>query len=552
MNTARTAPSLLFGALLVLADTSCSEPDRQVAEGSATESSADIDGDSEADVGSSDTQDPRADASTSGESAAEAPVESSGDGAADSSSTSGGESTSGQDAGAETSSGSVSDDGSGEASAESEVFPMSCALEVRSSELAAIETVGVVTFTTDWIDLTSAEIHFGKTTDYGMVAPVDLEAPDYRTLLLGMTQSSTYNYRIVVRRDDEVCASENQTIQTGTLTQTGLGMASTSPGAAEGFIIAVRGGDAIIFDKEGELVWAHTFPGGVLGGMGIFRAHLSWDGRSVLARDLGPFDAGIGGTFHRIDLDGTGATSFDVPGGDHHDFAVIPGGFAYLAKENAGECDHIFTVDEDGGNSQHIVDLNDVFGQGFAPGDGGVSEGDLCHCNVIHYSSDGDFYTVSDRNKDAVVFVSGDGSIIATVGQDPAEMTWAKHIQAEGANSTWRVQHGHHWYADDKLIVFSNDSAGGSALLHYTLGETMAALDWSYSMAGNSDTQGDAQALPNGNFLVTASNAGVIHEIDANRNLISAYATRGEAGGVLGGFGYAWHHPTLYGPPAGR
>jgi hypothetical protein len=423
---------------------------------------------------------------------------------------------------------------------------VTCSIDVLGAALTDVATVAAVTFATDLTDVTAAEIQFGPTTDYGLVAPVNLASADYRTLLLGMTQSTTYNFRVVVSNADGICESENQTIDTGTLSQSPLASAMTSEGAAEGFIFTSHGSDVIIFDKQGELVWGHTFPGMV------FSAMMSFDGQYVFARDSGPFDSGSGGTIYRVNIDGSDSQTFDVPGGDHHDFAPVPGGFAYIAKQQAGECDHIYKVDVDGQNQEDVIDLINVFGHFTAQG----MSRELCHCNRIHYSSDGDFFTISDREKDAVAFINGDGSVITTVGATPAD-DWAQHIQAEGAGTTWRVQHGHHWYADDKLLVFTNGEMGGgsSSVLHYTLNGNTATLDWQYSDAGNSSTQGDVQHLPNGNFLITASNAGVIHEIDADRNLVGSYTAGGGGGGMGGpggGLGYSIHRPTLYGPPPGR
>jgi len=71
-------------------------------------------------------------------------------------------------------------------------MPTDCTVTVTRSELSPyIATVGIVSFTSSWQNPTSAEIHFGPDTDYGLVAPVDLTEDGYRTLLLGMTQNRT-------------------------------------------------------------------------------------------------------------------------------------------------------------------------------------------------------------------------------------------------------------------------------------------------------------------------------------------------------------------------
>jgi len=425
-----------------------------------------------------------------------------------------------------------------------------CTVNVMTSEVADIATVGVVTFSADLPGITSAQIQFGKDTSYGQAAPVNLDAADYRTLLLGMTQDSTYNYRIAVSDGSQVCYSDNQTLETGSLDVDDLADVSIGEGAPSGFIVTSRGSDVIIFNEAGELVWGHSFGGG------IFSAQMSWDGQYMFARDTGPFDAASGGTFRRVGMDGSGEETMDAPGGDHHDFTAIPEGIAYIGKTAAGECDQVFIASNDITDGEPLFDTWQIFEYFTSEnGGGGGGQGELCHANRIHYFAESDIFTVSDRNKDAIAIFERDGTPITSIGTTPSG-GWTQHIQAEGAGSDWQAQHGHHFYADDKLLVFTNEGDGGSAMLHYTIDGGSATLDWSYTAAGTSRTQGDVQYLPNGTFLVTASNAGTIHLLDASQNLISSYTAAagggGGMGGGMGGFGYTWFRPTLYGPPPSR
>lgn len=465
-------------------------------------------------------------------------------------STSGGvvSTTSGSATGASATSGTGGTGGGGDDNGETSQLDglpeTACTITVLSSDIAQIQTVGVVTFSTDFPGVSIAEIAFGQDTSYGMIAPVNLGASDYRTLLLGMTQNGTFNYRIAVSDGSQVCYSENQTIETGTLDVDGLTEASTEASAASGFIVTRRGSDAIIFNKDGDLVWGYSFDGQV------FTAGMSWDGQYMFGRDAGPFDAGSGGTFYRVGMDGSGAATLEAPGGDHHDFTPIPGGIAYLGKTAAGECDQVFTASNDLTDGSPAFDTWQIF-QYFADAGGGNTR-ERCHANRIRYLADLDVFTVSDRNKDAIAVFQADGTPITSVGTAPSD-GWSQHIQAEGAGSSWQAQHGHDYYADDKLLIYTNDADGGSAMLHYTISGGDAILDWTYTGAGASMTQGDVQFLPNGNFLVTASNSGTIHELDPEQNLISSYsAGSGMGGGMNGGFGYTVHRPTLYGPPPGR
>jgi len=172
-----------------------------------------------------------------------------------------------------------------------------------------------------------------------------------------------------------------------------------------------------------------------------------------------------------------------------------------------------------------------------------------CHVNAIRYYEDTDSFSVSDREKDAIAFISSKGEVLGSVGATPTGST-PNHAKAEGADSTtsstWRVQHGHDQYEPNKLVLWSNGSfmGGTSKVLHYTISGATAKLDWQYSGTGNSPTLSDAQHLPNGNFLLTNSQTGAVHEIDASAKLVQSF------GGLSKG--YSHHRPTLYGPPPGR
>jgi hypothetical protein len=420
----------------------------------------------------------------------------------------------------------------------------SCAVTVTSSEVSSeIPTVGIVRFDTDLSGLTTAEIHFGLDRDYGLVAPVDLAAEGYRTLVLGMIQDRTYHYRVAVSDGASVCYGDDQTIETGSLNTTALAEATTSDGAAPGFIVTARDGTAVIYDKQGELVWAYDL-------FNVFSVQMSWDGRYMIGRDAGPFDLAEGGVFYRLEMDGSNFETLDAPGGDHHDFTAIPGGIAYLAKTDEGQCDSVYEASIDIVDGAPSFDTWQIY-QYFP--DVGATEGtEVCHANRLHYSLEQDLYTISDRNKDAIAIFARNGSPITSIGRTPLG-DWTQHIQAEnaGPGEDWHVQHGHHFYADDKLVVFSNDSTGGALVLHYTLSGSNASLDWKYGGAGFSTIQGDVERLPNGNFLVTANLGDIVELGPDGQTEVSRYVLGG-AIGPLYGFTYSRHRPSLYGAPAPR
>jgi hypothetical protein len=86
------------------------------------------------------------------------------------------------------------------------------ASQVKAS---APTTVGIVTWSTTAPGITSAEIDFGLDTTYGMVAPVDLERTDYRTVLVGMKPEKTYHFRVVASDGTTTYASEDHLLATG-------------------------------------------------------------------------------------------------------------------------------------------------------------------------------------------------------------------------------------------------------------------------------------------------------------------------------------------------
>jgi len=409
----------------------------------------------------------------------------------------------------------------------------------RSEVSPHVATVGIVSFTTDLIAPTAAEIHFGRDTSYGLVAPVDLTAEGYRTLLLGMTENRTHHYRVAVSDGTSVCYGEDRAIETGSLGSRALAQASTREGAAPGFIVTSRDQEAVIFNEQGELVWAYPM-------WNVFTVHMSWDGQYLIGRDPGPFDLGDTGIFYRVRMDGSDLAVLDAPGGDHHDFAAIPGGIAYLAKAREGECDRVYEASLELTDGVPVFDTWQIY-QHFA--DEGEVEGTaICHANRLHYWGAGEGYTVSDRNKDAIAVFARDGTPITSIGKAPTG-DFGPHVQAEGAGlgGDWHVQHGHDLYADDKLVVFSNESSGGSAILHYTIRGDSAALDWRYAGAGPSMIQGDVERLPNGNFLVTANLSGTIVEVAPDDQTEVRRFVLGEPIGPLYGFGYSSHRPSLYG-----
>ena len=425
--------------------------------------------------------------------------------------------------------------------------PVTCTITPTVTPATDMPLVGVATFSTNLAGAERAIIQFGKTSTYTLEAPVNWGAANHRTLVLGMPANTEVHYRVVVIQGNNACVGPDATYRTGANLTGAPGNKTPTRGPstatpAPGFIIAVDNPHAYIVSHTGEVVWAHKFP------KALTHAVMSFDGQYMYARDVGPFNASSGGSIYRVSMDGSGEMLLNVSGGHHHDVVATPTGIAYPGKQMAGQCDCIFTANADGSNSRCLVNLDVVFGK-FNTGPGGAAM-EECHVNAIRYYKDTDTFSVSDREKDAIAFFSSSGQLLGSVGATPASTT-PNHAKAQGADSTtssaWRVQHGHDWYATNKLLVWSNGifQGGTSRVLHYTINGATATLDWQYSATGNSPTLSDVQRLPNGNVLATASQSGNVHEFDSTaRQLVQSFSALSK--------GYSCHRPTLYGPPPGR
>jgi len=205
-----------------------------------------------------------------------------------------------------------------------------CTITPTATISTKIGTVGIVTFTTDLANPTSAHIDFGLDTKYGLQAPVDLAAASYRTLLLGMKQSKTYHYRIVVANASGQCTGADSTLVTKTLPN---GLPTLTVSAASGttaggyvnscFFQGMGGGSAtgaFILDADGEYVWVYGS-----GEMG--RAEMSYDGKYMYYASVNAQESQTS-AMHRVTMDGLTEENLSTAvSGMHHDFttALPPG-----------------------------------------------------------------------------------------------------------------------------------------------------------------------------------------------------------------------------------
>jgi hypothetical protein len=402
----------------------------------------------------------------------------------------------------------------GTAGAGSAVFDIDITL-ASEVDPAAPGTVGIVTWSVDVATLVAARIEFGLDTSYGMTAPVDLTSADYRTLLLGMKPARTYHVRVVAEDASATYTSEDLTVETGPATDlVPLESFSVLNEAARerGFIVAsywMGMGSSVpfILDADGEVVW--WFEGGP---SGIARAVMSADGKNMWLTPA----SNAGGALVRVSMDTLESETYsDVVAS--HDITPVSGETMAYIEYGESDCDSIFEIDPTG-TTQEIFESQ------------GVVETNGCHGNALRYSKAEDVYTYSDVSQDILVI------------DRQGEVLWRLSERTDQGNAAWGgTQHGHH-LLESSMLVYANRGGGSdvSSFIEFSLeGEELRR----YESGAFSANLGDVQRLPGGNTLITFSNDSLIHEIDAEDNLVL------EINGADSRFGYTLFRPTLYGEP---
>ena len=417
----------------------------------------------------------------------------------------------------------------------------SCSFDVEYELSTKIATVGIVRWTSDFDDIREARLEFGlPESETRFTAPVDLDTGEHRTLLLGMKGERRYDFRIVVSDGDAECVSRDFPITTRPLPNsipTLRREVYDADRVEPGFIVTSSGigslgeggsSPAFIVDSDGDVVWywLDTPPQ-------TSRANLDWSGARMWMLALNVI--GAAGEVSTVSMDGLD-TRTNIAGFEdtHHDFTVLPDGTITAIAHHAG-CSSIIERRPDGTTTTIVESVASLYKPGKAVF---VTSGDAeCHPNSIHYHPKDDSYTLSDRYVHAYVKFARSGELLWQLGgHDP--------LGASFDDAVWAVNHGHHVLDNGNFLVFSNGNAGEDArVLEYELDESTwhAERIWEYSGGVASPTLGDVQRLPGGNTLVTYSNAGVMHEVDPDGNLVQKLETES--------LGYTTFRTSLYGPP---
>jgi hypothetical protein len=412
---------------------------------------------------------------------------------------------------------------------------------------SAIGTVGIATWSLG-ATVDSAKIEFGRDqSKFELEAPVDLAADQHRTLLLGMKQDSTYYVRVTASGGGQTYVSQVASIKTGLLpnglpspeiTDTNASALYAGGGfntVCTGYtMMGFPGGDdtggtgvVFTFDRDGDLVWAYDLAGTV--GATCTRARMSIDGKYMWVGNFG--NTTTDGALMRISMDGLGTPYVYEHPGRSHDFAVLPDEhIVFFARDDGGSGmtpESIYELDPETSQAKllysELTDFGDVFDTR-----GG-------HTNQVNYVPELKAVSFSMYFINTIALISyPEGKLLAAFGGDKSTFP----------GMSWNGQHGHEVHSDHIDIFNNNGTNGGASVLRfkYDLQAKTATKELEYAPGLSSQAFGDVKELPNGNYFVTYSTAGVLHEIDASMKLLREVDT-GES------IGYAEHRATLYGKP---
>jgi hypothetical protein len=415
---------------------------------------------------------------------------------------------------------------------------------VNVTTSSAIPTVGIVTWSVN-LPIDSAVINFGRDqTNFEFQAPVDLTQANYRTLLLGMKQSTKYSLQISAQGGGNTYLSGVYTVTTGflpnglpvftvsdknasalyaggafTVNCTGLAESvtgTTNPASTSNY--------AFIFDKDGDLVWALNLASTVA--TNCTRARMSYDGQYMWAGNFA--NVSMMGALYRITMDGLGtAKTWSLPGRSH-DFSILPSGHVLFFQQDngggysAGMKEGPDSIKELNPDTSAVTVLYD---ETTAPG---------AHTNHANYVPELQAISFSMRHISTIGLISYPaGKLLATFGGTNTDF---------GAMS-WTIQHGHEVFSDH-IWVFNNTNGGTAHVLGFTydLSGKTATKTLDYDPGISCAAFGDVKELPNGNLWVTYSISGAFHEITQTGTLLRQVTTTTAVG-------YSEHRASLYGPP---
>jgi hypothetical protein len=234
---------------------------------------------------------------------------------------------------------------------------------------------------------------------------------------------------------------------------------------------------------------------------------------------------------HRVTMDGLIDEELsDEFGFQDHQMTILPDD-SLIFYGHDGACPDIRRRYPDG-TITTIVNAQDAHG----------SAG-MCHVNHIEYSPFDETLIFSDDFHNNYTKVTLDGELVWVLGGDTNMFT------GDGAN--WEREHGIDALSATRLLYFNNGPDIGNpegAQIHeleLDLTNMTATRVWTYAATPpiSNTVLGDVQRMPNGNTVIAYSAQGIVHEVDADQNLLQEIVWP-----IGGAFGYMIKRPTLYGP----
>jgi hypothetical protein len=428
-----------------------------------------------------------------------------------------------------------------------------CSITVKNASYStAIGSVGIVTWSTTLASVSEAQIDFGVDTNYGMTAPVDLTATDYRTVLLGMKNNhAPYHYRITAKSGSTTCTGTDQVFSANTATAPNnvnkRPTITTNNKSAlyggflvlEGYRLNSNGGDyAFILDADGDIVWWYQPSGyGTLSA-----AKMTYDGKSIwIANDNVPQ-----ATTHvgKLTMDGLTFTDYSSQFQNfNHDLAVLPDERVAFIAYGTNGCDDVKLRKTDG-TVTTLINSGKPFGNATA-----------CHCNAIQYDPNDQTVIVSEDDHSGYFKVDLQGTVKWVLNGG----TYNSFDKSGSGGTGWTGNHNLHVIGKDHLIIFNNGVSpgaggvpmGGTAVVReLTLNITNMTTteNWNYNPSPtiSNPVMGDVQRLENGNTVIVYSTAGTIHEVNSSKSLLQSIVWSGLSSA---GTGYFHKRKTLYGAP---
>jgi len=413
-----------------------------------------------------------------------------------------------------------------------------CTFTLSKNQISPkLATVGVVEWSLAGEAPTSAKIVYmlknaaSSLLNRGGEAPVSLDKPHYRTLLLGLKPSSNYAFHIEATRAGKTCISPDYALPMTGNFPTARPVTVTVAQAEKrrpGFIVTSSGttlpNSAFIIDADGAIVWWAPAP------ENPSRANLDYEGEAMWMISLNMINTG--GEMRYLSLDGERGQE-NIPGLEysHHDFTVLPGGRiaapVWVSPDIDPESDLVVRSPDGMLSTLFRIGRN-------------LYTSDAFHANALHYHPFDDSFTIADRNPNVFVKVSAMGTLAWQVGGSCDGVPAGDRCYPQN----WQVVHGHHLLDNGTLLAFNNGFSGPSHIFEFQVNATPASFTTTpvkdYEGTASSFNLGDVQRLPGGNTLITYATDERIVELDADWNTVQTFSAR---------IGYATWRPTLYGPP---